>query len=266
MTHTFDPVGECIYCGQTADLTDEHILPYALGGRIVLPQSSCRRCARITGQFEGAVLRGSMRAARAVAGYPTRRPRERPAQVEFRVLSGDSVESVLRDRDNAPAFFLLPMFEPPRYTSGQPYGRGVNICGIETIQFGADPRVVADELGSDGFQIQQVVQATELARLVAKAGYAFYVASNGVFPRSESPVLPMILEGKDDGANWVGSVPYTLNVETQHPTHAMAAGQELQNDGSVFGLARVKLFSECGATGYEVVVRAPGWEDYVPTA
>lgn len=266
MVQAFHPVGECIYCGGREGLSDEHILPYGLGGRMVLPSASCRQCATITGRFEGAVLRGSMREARAVAGYPTRRPRERPTEIEFRALSGDSVVPAVRSREDAPAFFLLPMFEPPRYMSGQSYGTGVNICGVETIHFGADPREVVDELGADGFQVHQTVPATELAQLIAKAGYAFYIASNGLFPREESPILPMILEGRDDGANWVGSREYSLQVESQRPTHALAAGEERRADGSVFGLARVKLFSECGATGYEVVVRAPGWQGYVPTA
>ena len=36
-------VGSCIYCGATDQLTDEHIIPLALGGRFVLPDSSCAK-------------------------------------------------------------------------------------------------------------------------------------------------------------------------------------------------------------------------------
>jgi hypothetical protein len=49
----------CIYCGTQADqteakeLSDEHIIPYALGGNLVLPKASCDRCAKETHAFEG---------------------------------------------------------------------------------------------------------------------------------------------------------------------------------------------------------------------
>lgn len=62
--HIFPPVGKCIYCGSTNNLTDEHIVPFGLGGNLELPKSSCKECARITSKFELAVLRGSMRPAR----------------------------------------------------------------------------------------------------------------------------------------------------------------------------------------------------------
>ena len=54
------PIGRCIYCGDTEDLRKEHILPFGLGGSAVLPESTCRSCAKITGQVEQKILRGPM--------------------------------------------------------------------------------------------------------------------------------------------------------------------------------------------------------------
>ena len=42
-TYRFKPVGECIYCGARAGLSDEHIVPYALGGTFFLPLASCQK-------------------------------------------------------------------------------------------------------------------------------------------------------------------------------------------------------------------------------
>jgi hypothetical protein len=42
------PVGYCIYCQATDELTNEHILPFGLSGTAVLPKSSCKACAKIT--------------------------------------------------------------------------------------------------------------------------------------------------------------------------------------------------------------------------
>ena len=50
--------GACIYCGATdAALSDEHVVPYGLGGSHVLRKASCCRCAAITSKFERKVMR-----------------------------------------------------------------------------------------------------------------------------------------------------------------------------------------------------------------
>lgn len=41
----YQPVNVCIYCGGTGALSDEHIIPFGLGGRWVLPKASCAECA-----------------------------------------------------------------------------------------------------------------------------------------------------------------------------------------------------------------------------
>ena len=44
---TIGPVNRCIYCGATGvELTDEHIVPKGIGGRLELLQSSCVPCQR----------------------------------------------------------------------------------------------------------------------------------------------------------------------------------------------------------------------------
>lgn len=59
----YGPVGKCIYCAAPppAVLTDEHIIPLALGGEHLLLKASCKPCEKITGRFEGIVLRGGLR-------------------------------------------------------------------------------------------------------------------------------------------------------------------------------------------------------------
>src|ERR1700722_13971721 len=92
----YPPVGRCIYCGADAgeaELTDEHIVPFALGGRSVLPKSSCRRCAHITGSVvERFCLRQMLGAVRTQRGFPTRRPKERPQTFQFTARVGSRDE------------------------------------------------------------------------------------------------------------------------------------------------------------------------------
>src|SRR5687768_18617155 len=82
-TTRFRPVGRCIYCGSASNLSDEHIVSYGLGGKFVLPNSSCAACSIITSRIERKVLQGFMLPARTVAGFPTRRPKQRPTEFEL---------------------------------------------------------------------------------------------------------------------------------------------------------------------------------------
>ena len=76
--HYVESKGACIYCRATdVPLTDEHIVPYALGGSHVLRKASCRRCARITSKFERRVLRDLWGDARIAFNAPSRRKRSR---------------------------------------------------------------------------------------------------------------------------------------------------------------------------------------------
>src|ERR1035438_6485645 len=59
-------IGRCIYCGTTEGrLSDEHVTPYGLSGRLVLVDASCDRHAKVTSALEKRILR-DMRTARSV--------------------------------------------------------------------------------------------------------------------------------------------------------------------------------------------------------
>src|SRR6266581_4326688 len=54
----YAPVGYCIYCLTHSNLTKEHIIPHGLAGNsLVLPESSCTKCAAKTRDWETACLR-----------------------------------------------------------------------------------------------------------------------------------------------------------------------------------------------------------------
>jgi 5-methylcytosine-specific restriction endonuclease McrA len=58
------PARVCIYCGRTDGLTEEHVVPFALGGNLIIPDASCPSCRDMTSAFETKVLRGFMHDAR----------------------------------------------------------------------------------------------------------------------------------------------------------------------------------------------------------
>ena len=254
-----EPVGSCIYCGAVNELGDEHIVPYALGGRYELPESSCSRCAAITSAFERKVLRGFMLDARTTGGFPTRRPKKRPRSFPLDIERNGTFQTLELDPDNHPGFLLLPLLAPPSVLVGRESGTGVTIIGIETIRFGKDPAEFAHEMGATSIRGSVDLDATSFSRLLAKIGYSYAIAAVGLLPRDEIPILPLILGDADDASLWLGSALFQLSVESKKPTHAMSLVQrpDPRDNRKKLLIARIKLFAPSGATGYEVVVHQP---------
>lgn len=152
-TYSYPPLGECMYCGAKDKLSDEHIIPYAMYGKLVFPQSSCDDCAVITSKIERKVLRGFTFDARVVGNFPSRRKMDRPTKLKAKLLTAD--DSVVEKEigvSEMPAFLTLPTFAPATALSGKPPVRGVNIVGIETLHFGKNVEEFVTEHNASGLQ------------------------------------------------------------------------------------------------------------------
>lgn len=106
MTHgptKYAPKKSCIYCGRgDVLLTDEHIVPYSLGGGHVLQKASCRACAAITSAFELEVARNLWGDARSSYGAPTRHKKKKR-----------KTHQVLRDPKGLNTDIAVPMEQYP---------------------------------------------------------------------------------------------------------------------------------------------------------
>lgn len=262
-TPRYAPVGECIYCGATGELTDEHIIPLALMGTLLLPDASCKPCAALTSAIELKVLRGFMYSARVVGDFPSRRKKLRPKTLATRFIDRDNriVEKQL-PLNEAAALLMLPMLSRASALSNQLPVRGVKIAGLETVHFGKKIEALIRDQNAIGLEIPTQLQATAFVQLLAKIAYGYLVATQGVFPRDETPLLRLIRGEADDGSSWVGSGDYRLQVEENRPTHALGGYFVRDAEMVESTIVRVKLFSNAGATGYEVATRMPGWQKY----
>ncbi|KAB2910204.1 MAG: HNH endonuclease [Kofleriaceae bacterium] len=123
----FPPASACIYCDTTRysdrveRRTDEHVVPYALGGTLVIPAASCESCQRDTSRFEREIARDSYRAMRTLHGYPTRRPDEVPRTlpVNFTYSSG-TIERVQVPIEEVPIRVVVPRFELAPFAPAAP--------------------------------------------------------------------------------------------------------------------------------------------------
>jgi hypothetical protein len=253
-----DPANICIYCGAKEGLSKEHVVPLALGGNLILPSASCTKCAAITSDLEGKVLRGFMHDSRAVGGFPTRRPKERPKVIHYQVEREDNFITAELPLSMASGFLHLPKLQRASFLCGGGPVKGVSVVGLETITFGKSPEEVASTLGTKTIRTTVNMDATSFARMLAKIGYAFAVAKIGPFPLTEVPVLPLILGTADDGSTWVGSMNRPGSQDERRPQHllGLAAGMAIVDDvPEQILVVEVTLFASSGASGYEVVVR-----------
>lgn len=237
-------IGRCIYCG-SADppLTDEHIIPFGLGGEDVLAAASCMECQRaINSGYESRLLRSSLLPFRTVLGLPTRNTRERPTH--FRVELNRGGTWVTEDVPVAayPAIVSWPVFYPPSSLDGRPetglrFRRLLSIAVNQPTPESPDnPELV--RLGATQIRLSIRIQPFDLAREIAKIGYGYAVAVHGVDAINPS-VIPTILNVSDDAYRWVGCTEDTMAPAALGAPHTVQVGLL---GGTV--AARVQLFSE----------------------
>jgi hypothetical protein len=246
------PYGECIYCGTKDNLTNEHIIPYGLGGTLELPQSSCVRCAAETSKVERAVLRGELRPARVFRALQSRRKhRGAPDLYPLVVTRNGKEETVELPLNKYPILVPFPNFTPPRLAVGAETKAGIDVAGITTISFGANPKVVLQELGATSIKPFVETHPAQFARMIAKIGYAM-AAAGGALSAIEgaSPIRDVILGTNPRIGDYVGTLTYPP-AAYDGQLHRVVVLSDT-NSGQL--VADVQLFSDSYAPRYGVLL------------
>ena len=118
------------------------------------------------------------------------------------------IEQIAVPVGEASALLHLPLLPPPALLDGRARVRGVEVRGYETIGFGQDLRQHRRKYGVSAYQTTVDWDVSSFARLVAKIALGFAVATVGVLPRDEVPLLPVILGTADDPSVWLGSMEF----------------------------------------------------------
>jgi len=244
------PVGRCIYCGATDNLSMEHVAPYALGGTMELPEASCPTCARITSLFEMKVARDMMLAPRTKFGAPTRNPKNRPKTLALEVRKGDRSEKIELSVEDHPGSFALPeLQEPPRYLAGL---EGLHRLP-STISFRVfHPSDLKERIPAEADQAMVGrVEVTAYFRMIAKIAHAFAIATRG-HGSFDPLLLPLILGETKIWVDVIGS-----------PQRAMPGNEKgefsiqtltLRTARAAFLACDVTIFPVWNGPSYRVVV------------
>lgn len=255
------PLNECMYCGSLENLTDEHIIPYALWGTLVLPKSSCRTCAEITSKVERKSLKGFMQDMRNVANAPSRRKNKRSRSVERKLLDNDGT-SIKKsfNIDKTYSILTVPFFTKASIFGGEIILEGINLIGHEQLSFGIDiPKFLSDN-NVQGIEGKDSIDVISFARLLAKIAYGLAIVEHGMFPREESPILPIILNKSDDVGFWVGSLSSSLSDSKSKNMHSYLTKNNKYDFSRVQTKSVIQLFKGSGLSAFEVAVRVPNWQ------
>lgn len=247
----FPGKGCCIYCRATdRKLTDEHIVPYALGGQHVIRQASCLVCANVTKRFEQDVARGMWGDARAAFGERSRRKKDRPSHLR------------MRHPDTPRPGVDVPV---EQYPGGMVFYRmgvaGVLLGDVESHDTSPNWRLVmtGDDQRWKEFQARHgwgpvlsfQHQPTSFGRLLAKIGYC-QALSDFDLDDFDAASLPFIMGAKANVSYIVGE---SIGNAPPVPGLGYALGTVLLGSPtSAHVVASVRLYANLGAPSYHVAV------------
>jgi hypothetical protein len=239
----------CIYCQSQEQLSDEHVIPYALGGRTIIWCGSCEACRLKTQAFENEALNGEMQGARYVEQLPSRTRHRRAARtIDIEVVrNGESRVETFATTD-VPTLLTLPIFGLPRYfdTAHQ-----LQLAGTVGACFGKQPADFLKEILADTVHFpERKSNPVQFARMVAKIAYgAAWLCGQLDVVKDRSLVPQLLLDNPNELGRLVGTLPRPF---VAHPGvyHRFAFPRSPQ--GLLY--CEVQLFASAGAPTYAVVL------------
>jgi hypothetical protein len=196
----YKPVRWCIYCGEkNPPFQKEHIIALGLDGGFILPESSCPKCAKITGGVEQDCLRRFFGLHREKIGIKSNRHKKDKQRFGLRKQSGGS--RIEMDPKHLPNFLVMPLFARPAVLI---HGQLVNIPLVikdhRSFIFSKGSSSLINLYGP--FAVDQPYDLILLARMLSKIAHSLAIADLGA--ENFIPYLPPIILGDD--LSYIGSV------------------------------------------------------------
>lgn len=259
--HTYGPVGHCIYCGATSDLSDEHIIPLGLGGRLLLPKASCANCSKKTSNLERTCLRTMYGPLRLLYNLPSRRKNSRPQTLQLKVKRTESSEweYVSVDQERYPFLITFPYFEAPgaltilgESDAGGPASSRLWIRGASPHHdFFGLLQALSEELGVHSLMPESKAEISQFCSLLAKIAVSYVAAEKRVALQNSRIADIAIGQEMHNCLHYIGSA---AKDEPPSPLlHELSIGHHSR--GNSF-MVRIRLLARLATPTYFVVVPA----------
>ena len=267
-SYTFLPVGRCIYCGITdGKLRKEHVIPYGLGGVVILPKASCVYCERITGPLEQTIQRTMLGNFRISLGLPTRNPKQRPQNLEIHLLKNGRVEKTNISASEIPLMCAVPQLPPPRVVQGLPPTSKLDYAVVAIYTDAVRKKFIATH--GEGVVINPI-DIFIFLRFLAKVAHSYAVALRGM--GGFQPLLSDIILGKPEVLcselfQLIGggmNLPSKLLSDPQSlPLHHLEI-HHCEASGTKFLIVSIQLFCFLNTPTYDVVVGIDNAKNVAP--
>lgn len=249
--HVYPAIGQCIYCDTTTPpLTDEHIIPLALGGNLILPKASCKICAKtINREIETPVLSQEWGALRAKLRFPTRKKKKRKTHLAVRRIDG-RLRTVRISDHSTPV--PLYKFREARILSGQERGDD-NLHWTMDILADHEKEKEMQRRFPDWDKTHRIkAQPYPFARLIAKIGHAYTVAEYGL--AAFTPLTRNIILGKSDDYFFIVGGSFDIEPAIPDGDHITDISIRIVNATRAQIRVDIRLFSQITTPSYHVVV------------
>lgn len=252
----------CIFCrnipphGQ--QLTDEHSIPFALGGQSIINHATCETCRDLTSRVETHVLRGLMHAFRLKAGIQSRSKRP-PKSMPLFAVDGDESQKIQVLFQDYPSILALPKFDE------------YFIMGHQNFYSNDLPWLAADQNALvKVFQKYEVSSFSSMALNVRAFGQMVFKIAHCLafeyFGENFTPYISdaIFSDGSDEFRKFVRSSGGLNSKGTiKEISHSWNFKQSENADAKVLR-CDLHLFASYGAPIYEVIVGEVGAFDAVP--
>jgi len=259
------PIGCCIYCRSTEDLSDEHIVPFSLGADIYLTKASCAQCAGKLSYVEGYSAREIFGPLRVLYRIQSRRKNIRLNDVPVMVTTELGEVTRMVPRAELPVWLALPLFDLPGILNDDV---PAPLTSVQTWIWEAndarDRLQMLRQPGDKSIRLEIATKPEMFARAIAKIGHAFAVGRFSI--DGFRPYLPDIIFGRNPNiAYLIGgaeppTTPQTLPLGTHRASHHTMTATLLAREGKPTLLATtIRLFSFTGSPAYWVIVGEASW-------
>lgn len=243
----------CMNMFEPAYLTNEHIVPEAIHGTLVIENGSCCPCARHSNKaYENGAINGDLQLPRLLLELKGKGKGGSPKDIRHlpAVYAGDALDGDIRERldfpvDLYPKMFNLVGFPAPGLLAGIDRGDVLNGLRLQIFNIGGR--------GLANVTVSQKFTNGPFAMTLAKIGYCYAVAEKGFEAFDGSDIRDLLIGQRSDVYNFVGSTekPERLANRDLHGLYFRERGEWLT--------VLVHLFASCverpiETLPYEVVV------------
>lgn len=255
----FEPIGKCIYCDDVDELSDEHIIPYALGWHAKIPMASCKRHREITHAFEGRCAGKIYKAVRVHNRMQSRQqlPTELPI---IGIADNRNIFTTVPIEEHL-GIFPIFHFTLPGILRGVPKSES-SWAGSKftALPIGARKSELWDSRGFNAVRQTIEFDCISLGRMLAKIAHAAAVGQFG-YRQFDSWLIPLIEHGDETSLSYLVG----CDVQVAPPSTELheLTGRVQSHEGKLLIIYDIRLFANfLESPTFRVVVGQIAFENF----